>query len=138
MAKISLKSLANAAIRLAEISARTVEVAKGYDAFDYKLQQRINEILAEQGQRTWDTKGGEIGANWGPYDLVDTGELRESMTNPNRIKVKGFGTTFSVESDVDYAVYVNERWGRIYGMSQTTKDQIEEAIRKYVLTGIVD
>lgn len=133
----SLTQLVETAKKLAEISKRTYEVAKGYDSFPSALQEKINKILADQQNRVWATKGGEIGASWGPYDLIDTGELRSSMIDPSRIIVKGYGTTFSIESDVEYAKYVNERWGRIYGISATTKSQIEEVIRIYVLSGNV-
>jgi len=124
--------------KLAEISKRTYEVARGYESFPSNLKEKINQILADQQVRVWDTKGGEIGASWGPYTLIDTGRLKSSMIDPGRIIVKGYGTTFSIESDVEYAKYVNERWGRIYGISATTKNQIEESIRTYVLTGRVE
>ena len=69
---------------------------------------RLTELVSENFERVFDTKGFNIGEDWNGNTLVKTGNLKLSLTSPNRLNVQVFGNAVTFSSTVYYAGYVND------------------------------
>ena len=69
---------------------------------------RLTELVSENFDRVFATKGSNIGEDWNGNTLVKTGNLKLSLTSPNRLNVQVFGNAVTFSSTVYYAGYVND------------------------------
>ena len=93
--------------------------------------QRAEEIISDNFQGIWASKGGDIGADWNGYDLVQTGNLRDSLTNTARLRVIQVGNVITFGSNVDYAPYVNDRY-RFFGVTQYTALELSDLVGEFL------
>ena len=69
---------------------------------------RLTELVSENFERVFGSKGSNIGEDWNGNTLVKTGNLKLSLTSPNRLNVQVFGNAVTFSSTVYYAGYVND------------------------------
>lgn len=96
-----------------------------------EFQSELREIMGENFEIIFDSDGGAIGSDWDGNDLVDTGALKESLTNPSRLKVQVSGDRIIFSSDESYAPYVNDRY-KFYGVAPQTQNKIVDLIENYL------
>lgn len=93
---------------------------------------RLRDIIAENFQSVWSSDGGIIGEDWDDNDLVDSGNLRDSLTSASRLKITKVGSLIIVSSEVYYAEYVNDR-DQFYGLSSPAQTAINGLISEWLL-----
>ena len=69
---------------------------------------RLTELVSENFERVFGSQGSNIGEDWNGRTLVKTGNLKLSLTSPNRLNVQVFGNAVTFSSTVYYAGYVND------------------------------
>ena len=69
---------------------------------------RLTELVSENFERVFGSKGSNIGEDWNGRTLVKTGNLKLSLTSPNRLNVQVAGNAVTFSSTVYYAGYVND------------------------------
>jgi len=77
---------------------------------DSQFIGELKDVVAFGFDEVWASKGALIGANWDGHDLVKTGRLRASMTEPYLLDLKIVGDLFIFSSNVPYSGYVDERY----------------------------
>jgi hypothetical protein len=93
--------------------------------------QRAEEIIAQNFDEVWDSEGGVIGSDWNGRDLVQTGNLRDSLTNGGSLKVTISGNMIIFGSTVEYAQYVNDDYP-FFGFTQYTAQRLGDLIGEFL------
>lgn len=97
------------------------------------FETELRELVGQNFEVVWSSKGAVIGENWDGNTLVDTGNLRDSLTTPGRLNVTQVGDRLVFSSDASYAPYVNARFS-FYGLSPQTESAIVELINRWLKT----
>lgn len=101
-------------------------------ASDTRFQELVSEDIADNFSDVWGSRGGSIDSDWNGHDLVETGNLRDSLTNANRLVVSVIGDSIVFSSSIDYASYVNDEYP-FMEISGATVDQINRSISSYLV-----
>ena len=97
-------------------------------ADDDMFVEELRTIMADNFGDIWVTKGRAIGADWNGRTLVQTGNLRDSLRNEMRLRVRRVGPDLLVfDSSVFYARYVNQMY-RFYGVTDEAEGDIASAV----------
>ena len=84
--------------------------------------------MADNFGDIWVTKGRAIGSDWNGKTLVQTGNLRDSLRNEMRLRVRRVGPNLLVfDSSVFYAQYVNSLY-RFYGITDEAEGDMASAV----------
>lgn len=93
--------------------------------------ERLKLIVAENFSSVWNSEGSIINESWKGRDLVDTGNLRSSLTNARRLKLTQVGSLIIVSSEVSYAEWVNDDY-KFYGISSESQQKLTSLIGEYL------
>jgi len=97
-------------------------------ADDDMFVEELRTIMADNFGDIWVTKGRAIGSDWNGRTLVQTGNLRDSLRNEMRLRVRRVGPDLLVfDSSVFYARYVNQMY-RFYGVTDEAEGDIASAV----------
>ena len=97
-------------------------------ADDDTFVEELRSIMADNFGDIWVTKGRAIGSDWNGRTLVQTGNLRDSLRNEMRLRVRRVGPNLLVfDSSVFYAQYVNQLY-RFYGVTDEAEGDIASAV----------
>ena len=97
-------------------------------ADDDTFVEELRTIMAENFSDIWVTKGQAIGSDWNGKSLVQTGNLRDSLRNEMRLRVRRVGPNLLVfDSSVFYAQYVNSLY-RFYGITDEAEGDMASAV----------
>ena len=97
-------------------------------ADDDTFVEELRTIMADNFGDIWVTKGRAIGSDWNGRTLVQTGNLRDSLRNEMRLRVRRVGPNLLVfDSPVFYAQYVNSLY-RFYGVTDEAEGDIASAV----------
>ena len=94
---------------------------------------RLTELVSENFERVFGTKGSNIGEDWNGRTLVKTGNLKLSLTSPSRLNVQVFGNQVTFSSTVYYAGYVNDLYV-FYGVD----NEFDRALSRLVTNFLKD
>ena len=90
------------------------------------FRAEVQKILQKNFTDIWATRGAAINESWDGHTLVQTGNLRNSLTT-NRLQIRVIGNRLYFESNVSYAPYVNDLY-RFYGITPTAADALDDAV----------
>lgn len=93
----------------------------------------LRDIVADNYQEIWSSKGAAINSNWNGNTLVKSGRLRNSLTNPNQLQVRQAGGLISFGTSVPYGKYVNGMY-RFEGLTADAIDKIDDLVEKFLDT----
>ena len=97
-------------------------------ADDDTFVEELRTIMADNFGDIWVTKGRAIGSDWNGKTLVQTGNLRDSLRNEMRLRVRRVGPNLLVfDSSVFYAQYVNSLY-RFYGITDEAEGDMASAV----------
>lgn len=97
-------------------------------ADDDTFVEELRTIMADNFGDIWVTKGRAIGSDWNGKTLVQTGNLRDSLRNEMRLRVRRVGPNLLVfDSSVFYAQYVNQLY-RFYGITDEAEGDMASAV----------
>lgn len=91
----------------------------------------MRDIVADNYQDIWSSKGAAINSNWNGNTLVKSGRLRNSLTNPNQLVVRQTGGLISFGTSVPYGKYVNDMY-RFEGLTADAVDQIDDLVEEFL------
>lgn len=93
----------------------------------------LRDIVADNYQDVWSSKGAAINSNWNGNTLVKSGRLRNSLTNPNQLQVRQAGGLISFGTSVPYGKYVNAMY-RFEGLTSEAIGQIDDLVEEFLDT----
>jgi hypothetical protein len=97
-------------------------------ADDDTFVEELRTIMADNFGDIWVTKGRAIGSDWNGKTLVQTGNLRDSLRNEMRLRVRRVGPNLLVfDSSVFYSQYVNSLY-RFYGITDEAEGDMASAV----------
>lgn len=97
-------------------------------ADDDTFVEELRTIMADNFGDIWVTRGRAIGSDWNEKTLVQTGNLRDSLRNEMRLRVRRVGPNLLVfDSSVFYAQYVNQLY-RFYGITDEAEGDMASAV----------
>lgn len=91
----------------------------------------LRDIVANNFDRVFDTRGSNIGSNWNGNDLVRSGELKLSVTSPGRLDVQLVGNAVVFSSTVNYSKHVNNRY-EFFGIDDTFNRELGNLVSNYL------
>lgn len=100
---------------------------------DREIIENVMRVqIAQSMERSWFSVGATIGEDWLPHDLVETGELRSSMTVPYNLALLVYQKgKFYFGSEVEHAHYARQ-WGEYLKIDATALDGIKQALNTEV------
>ena len=90
---------------------------------DQQFVDHIRDIIKQNFKDVWASQGAAINENWNDNTLVDTGNLRSSLTT-NRIQLRVVNGVLTFESDVSYSSFVNSAY-TFYGLTDKARTDIQ-------------
>ena len=93
----------------------------------------LRDIVADNYQDVWSSKGAAINSNWNGNTLVKSGRLRNSLANPNKLQVRQAGGLISFGTSVPYGKYVNAMY-RFEGLTAEAIEQIDDLVEEFLDT----
>jgi len=99
-------------------------------ADDPQFRNDIQEIIGENFELIWNTRGGAIGADWNGNDLVDTGALRNSMVNSPSFTI--VGDTIIFNAGTSYGVFVNDMY-EFMDITKEARSKLDNAVINYLI-----
>jgi len=90
---------------------------------DQQFIDYIRDIIKQNFKDVWASQGAAINENWNDKTLVDTGNLRSSLTT-NRIQLRVVNGVLTFESDVSYSKFVNDMYV-FYGLTDKARTDIQ-------------
>ena len=93
----------------------------------------LRDIVADNYQDVWSSKGAAINSNWNGNTLVKSGRLRNSLTNPNQLQVRQAGGLISFGTTIPYGKYVNAMY-RFEGLTAEAIEQIDDLVEEFLDT----
>ena len=93
----------------------------------------VRTLAANNFDRVWSTQGANIGSDWNGNDLVQTGNLRLSLTTAGSINLMIVGDTVTLTSSVSYARHVDDRYS-FYGIDSVFDQEFTALVENYLQT----
>ena len=90
---------------------------------DQQFIDHLQDIIKQNFKDVWDSQGAAIDSDWAGRTLVDTGNLKSSLTT-NRIQVRVVNGVVLFESNVSYSRFVNDLY-TFYGLTNKAQRQIK-------------
>lgn len=97
-----------------------------------EVDEDLRAIIAGNFEQIWATKGSAIGEDWNGRTLVDTGALRNSLTNPGELMVTVQNGLITFGSNVSYAPYVNAMY-TFEGLTPEAVSQIDNLVYNFLI-----
>lgn len=96
---------------------------------DAQFRLVVQDIIGENFEIIWTSKGAAIDSDWNGHDLVQSGRLRDAMTNNPSFRI--VGNTIVFNTDVPYGVFVNNLY-RYMGITNAAKSKLTNAVIDYL------
>ena len=90
---------------------------------DQQFIDHIRDIVKQNFRDVWASKGAAIDQDWAGRTLVQTGNLRNSLTT-DRIEMRVINGVLTFESRVTYSKFVNDMY-TYYGLTDKAQRQIQ-------------
>jgi len=100
-------------------------------AQDQGFLRSLEELVAQNFDRVFDTEGANIGSDWDGNDLVDTGRLKVSLTSIGEMNIQIVGDTIIFSSGVSYSSFVNDNF-RFYGIDDEFDSALSDLVTDYL------
>lgn len=98
---------------------------------DDDFMRSLEELVAQNFDRVFDTEGSNIGEDWGGNDLVDTGRLKVSLTSVGEMNIQVVGDSIVFSSNVPYSSFVNDNF-RFYGVDESFDEELTQLVTEYL------
>ncbi len=93
--------------------------------------QMATDLVGQNMDEVWASKGSAINESWNGNTLVKTGNLRNSWRNPNSLRVSVQGNIITFGSNVSYSPYVNNTYTFI-GVTNRTQNEAAGLVDKWL------
>lgn len=100
-------------------------------AQDDDFLRSLEQLVAQNFDRVFDTEGSNIGSDWDGNDLVDTGRLKVSLTSVGEMNIQVAGDTIIFSSNVSYSSFVNDNF-RFYGVDDEFDAELSDLVTDYL------
>ena len=100
---------------------------------DEDFVRSLEQLVAQNFDRVFDTGGNNIGSDWDGNDLVDTGRLKLSLTSIGEMNIQVTGDTLVFQSNVSYSSFVNDNF-RFYGVDDKFDSELTQLVTHYLQT----
>jgi hypothetical protein len=88
-------------------------------------------LVASNFDRVWASEGSNINQDWNGRTLVKSGRLKLSLTTPGSLNLTIIGDQVLIQSSVNYARYVNDRYV-FYGVDETFDQELTMLVQNYL------
>ena len=98
---------------------------------DEDFVRSLEQLVAQNFDRVFDTGGNNIGSDWDGNDLVDTGRLKLSLTSIGEMNIQVSQGMLIFQSNVSYSSFVADNF-RSYGVDDEFDEKLTRLVTEYL------